>query len=212
MHFDQLNNWQLEDAPAYYGDAREITVSYTGEEILYQDERTITDADGYWRTIHVGADITFTDGDVTRYGAVSCYATINAETLAAGAGVSAFGGSFSLVQGPNRAITGFFGAVMAEVKNEADNCSTACALFCRWDNDSAVGFGGVMHSFIRFEDNSSATRVNNLFELYLMDATVAAAADVIVCQVGAANAVSHVIKITANGIPYWIQMDSTPPA
>jgi len=212
VHFDQLNNWCLEDAPMYWGDDREISAIYTGEEICYTDERTIDDSDGYWRTIHVAGDITFTDADVTRYASVSCYTEVNAETLGGGAGVEAFGGKFSLKQGPNRAITGYFGAVMAEVKNEADNPSTACALFLRWDNDAAVGFGGVMHSFIRLDDNSSAQHCTNLLEMYLMDATAAADPNVIVCQCGAANTPSHVIKITANGIPYWILMDSTPPA
>ena len=101
---------------------------------------------------------------------------------------------------------------MAEVKNASTSCSTACALFLRWDNDAASGFGGVNHSFIRCEDNGSGIKTTNLFELYLMDADVSPAANAIVCQDGNANASSHVIKITANGVPYWILMSSTAPA
>ena len=86
------------------------------------------------------------------------------------------------------------------------------SLFLRWDNDAASGFGGVQHSFIRIQDNSSQTHCQALFDLYGMDATTGASATEIVCAAGAATAASHVIRIVANGVPYWIMMDSTPPA
>jgi len=194
-----------EDEVLEFG-APDHTFSWTGEEVDVSGDR-VTGGDGdYYRVFHVSSGVTL--GAVDRWGTISCYTVMSGAPTTA---TAAFGGSFSLVQETVQ-VTGFFGAVMAEIKNEADNCATACALFCRWDNDSAVGFGGVMHSFIRFEDNSSALNVQCLFELYLMDATAAAAADVIICQAGAAVAASHVIKISANGVPYWILMDSTPPA
>ncbi len=187
--------------------APDHTLTWTGEEVDFSGDRT-TGGDGdYYRALHFSLDAAL--GAADRWGTISTYTTL---TGGAGGATSAFAGSFSLVQASDAQVTGFFGAVMAEIKNEADNCSTATALFCRWDNDSAIGFGGVMHSFIRFEDNSSALNVQCLFELYLMDATAAAASDVIVCQAGAATTASHSIKISANGVPYWIMMDSTPPA
>lgn len=209
VHFDDINDHYLEDQVQHYGALGEITCIYTGEEICYTDGRTIDDTDGYWRTLHVAGSIVFTDATTPRYASISCYTEINGET--GGTGTSAFGGSFSLVHGPIKAVTGFMGAVMAEVKNECDNPDTMCAIFLRWDNDAAGACQGVMHSFIRCEDNSSATHITNLFELYLMDATAAAANNVIVCQAGNAVTHSHVIKITANGVPYWIQMSDVAP-
>jgi len=205
VHWDPRAHWLPEDEPLIWGDD-DHKMLWTGEEIAVTGDRT-TGGDGdYYRVFHVASGVTL--GAADRWGTISCYTVMSGAPTTA---TSAFAGSFSLVQETVQ-VTGFFGAVMAEIKNEADNCNTACALFCRWDNDSAVGFGGVMHSFIRFEDNSSALNVQCLFELYLMDATAAAASDVIVCQAGAANTASHVIKISANGVPYWILMDSTPPA
>ena len=194
-----------EDVNLGWGDSNEITAAWTGQELMFSDTRTIDVSDGYNRTIHVASDITMV---ASRYAAVSCYA----ELTAGSGGISASGGSFSLAQDTTKTIDGHFQAVMAEVKNKAANCSTASALFCRWDNDSGTGFGGVMHSFIRFEDNSSATKVNNLFELYGMDATTGASATEIVCQKGSSGTCSHVIKISCNGVPYWVMMDDTAPA
>ena len=195
-----------EDEVLEFG-APDHTMTWTGEEVDFSGDRT-TGGDGdYYRALHFSLDAAL--GAADRWGTISTYTTL---TGGAGGATSAFAGSFSLVQASDAQVTGFFGAVMAEIKNEADNCSTACALFCRWDNDSNVGFGGVMHSFIRFEDNSAGLPAQCLFELYGMDATTAASSTEIVCQAGAANTASHVIKISANGVPYWIMMDSTPPA
>ncbi len=207
VHWDPRCHWLGDDEPMYFGRDRDLQVVWTEEELEFSGDRT-TGGDGdYYRTIHCAHDaIALGAGD--HWGTISTYTTIDG---GAGGASWGFAGAFTLVTA-TMDFAGYYGAVMAEVKNEADNSVTACALFCRWDNDSAVGFGGVMHSFIRFEDNSSALNVQCLFELYLMDATAAAAADVIVCQAGAANAASHVIKISANGVPYWIMMDSTPPA
>lgn len=182
----------------------DIALSWTGQELLVEDTRTIDVGDGYNRTLHISSTITMT---ASRYAAVSCYSTLTAGS----GGISASGGSFSLVQGSTKTIDGHFQAVMAEVKNNAANCSTASALFCRWDNDNATGFGGVMHSFIRFEDNSSSTKVNNLFELYGMDMTTGASGSEIVCAKGNTTH-THCIKISANGVPYWIMVGSTAPA
>ena len=193
-----------EDVALCFGDSNEISLSYTGEEFQLDDSRTLS-THNYYRSFHVAGSITMA---ATRYASVSCYTT-----LTAGAdGIEAFGGKFSLAQTSTNTVTGYFGAVMAEVKNASTSCSTACALFLRWDNEAATGFGEVNHSFIRLDDNSSQTKCSNLFEMYLMDATAGAANDVIVCQAGSAATASHVIKITANGVPYWIGMSSTPPA
>jgi len=194
-----------EDEVLEFG-APDHTFTWTGEEVLISGDRT-TGGDGdYYRVLHVGLDVALGAGD--RWGTISTYTTI---TGGAGGATWGFAGAFSLSV-ETMDFAGYYGAVMAEVKNSADNSVTACALFCRWDNDSNVGFGGQNHSYIRFEDNSSGLSPQCLFELYLMDATHAAASDVIVCQAGAANTASHVIKISANGVPYWILMDSTPPA
>jgi len=194
-----------EDEVLEFG-APDHTFSWTGQEIEISGDR-VTGGDGdYYRVLHVSSGVTL--GAVDRWGTISCYTTMGGAVATA---TSAFAGSFSLVQETVQ-VTGFFGAVMAEIKNEADNCATACALFCRWDNDSNVGFGGVMHSFIRFEDNSGGLPVQCLFELYGMDASNAASATAIVCQMGNATTCSHVIKISIGGVPYWVMMDSTPPA
>jgi hypothetical protein len=205
VHWDPIAHWLFDDEAMYFGDDQDIKVYWTEEELQFDDIRTLA-LHGYYRCIHVAATI---EMDVTRYAAISTYTVV---TGAAAAGIEAFGGKFTLSHEDDKAVTGYFGGVMAEVKNTGDGCDTACALFLRWDNDSVIGFGGVIHSFIRCEDNSGGTAVTNLFELYGMDATVAAAANVIVCQAGAAIVASHVIKISANGVPYWIMMDSTPPA
>jgi len=209
VHWDPIAHWVGEDAPLQFGGSAVAPVHsmmYTGEEIDLSGDRTTGGDADYYRVFHVSSGATLGAGD--RWGTISCYTVLSG---AAAAATSAFGGSFSLAQ-VTKQVTGFMGAVMAEIKNEADNCNTACALFCRWDNDSNVGFGGVMHSFIRFEDNSSGINVQCLFELYNMDATTAASATEIVCAMGNATTCSHVIKISIGGIPYWIMMDSTPPA
>lgn len=191
-----------EDVPINFSDR--VKLSWTGQELLLEDERTIDVSDGYNRSFHVGSSITMI---ASRYAAISCYAT-----LAAGSGgMDAYGGKFSMVQGSIKAVDGHFGAVMAEVKNNANTCSTASALFCRWDNDNSYQFGGAQ-SFIRFEDNSSGTKVRALLDLYGMDATTSASATAITCQMGNATTCSHVIRVLIGGVPYWIMMDSTAPA
>ena len=192
-----------EDVTLCFGSSNEIAASWTGQELFFEDDRTIDVEDGYNRTIHVGNTITMT---ASRYAAFSNYTT-----LAGSLGLDAYGAKFSMVQGATKAVDGHFGAIMGEVKNNADTCSTASALFLRWDNDNSYQFG-TAQSFIRFEDNSSGTAVQNLLDLYGMDATTGASATAITCAAGAANTVSHVIKIMIGGVPYWIMMDSTPPA
>jgi len=116
-------------------------------------------------------------------------------------------------QDDTKHIDGYFQAGIFIIKNDALACSTASSIRLEIENTAAAGFGGVMHSFISCVDRSAADRdCQCLFELQGMDATTAAAADEIVCQAGAANAASHVIKISANGVPYWILTSSTPPA
>jgi len=206
VHWDPVDNWVFEDEPFAFGDSQEHLLTWTGEEIMISGDRTLGGDGDYYRVLHYQGTVAPGAGD--HWASIGTYTMING-----GAGASSwlFGGSFSLVM-ETMDSNAYYGAVQAEVKNEADNSVTACALFCRWDNDSNVGCNGVMHSFIRFEDNSSGNKIQCLFELYGMDATAAASASAIVCQAGAANTASHVIKISANGIPYWIMMDSTPPA
>jgi len=111
-----------------------------------------------------------------------------------------------------KGISGYMTAGYFILKNSADACCNAAVVRLECDNDSNVGFGGVMHSFIECVDNSSGTKLNNLFALYTADATTAASATELTCVFGNSNAISHVIKISIGGVPYWILLDSTPPA
>ena len=190
-----------EDVTLAFGSSNEIAVSWTGQELLFEDTRTIDVSDGYNRTIHVGNTITMT---ASRYAAVSCYTTV----VGAG-GLDAYGAKFSMVQNATSAVTGHYGAVMAEVKNTVNStaCCTASALFCRWDNDAATGFGGDQ-SFIRCEDNSSQTKVK-----YLIDGlTLSTAEDstAVLLRTGghAANNIVNTagIHVRVNGAAYYIPL------
>jgi len=188
-----------DDNTLSFGDSDDVSMSWTGQELLVEDTRTIDVSDGYNRTIHVGNTITMT---ASRYAAVSCYTTV----VGTG-GLDAYGAKFSMVQNAAGAVTGHYGAVMAEVKNTVNStaCCTASALFCRWDNDATSGFGGDQ-SFIRCEDNSSQTKVK-----YLLDGlTLSTAADSteVLFRTGghAANNIVNKagIHIRINGAAYYI--------
>jgi len=207
VHWDPIDNQVLDEEPFIFGDDDDVIFTWTGEEVAITGDRT-TGGDGdYYRQIHVGNTVGL--GAADRWASVSCYTTL---TGGAGGATWAAGGSFSLSQATKQ-VDGYIMALQGELKNAADNCSTAAVLNLVMDNDSNLGFGGVMHSYIRCDATPSAgTIVTNLFNLHGHDATAAAAANVLVCQCGNANTVSHSLKIIANGVPYWIMMDSTPPA
>jgi len=193
-----------DDITLDFGTSNDISISWTGQELLFEDTRTIDVGDGYNRTIHVGNTVTMT---ASRYGAISNYTT-----LAGTGGLDAYGAKFAMVQGTTKAVDGHYGAIMGEAKNACTSTSVASVLFLRWDNDAASGFGGVQHSFIRIQDNSSQTNCQALFDLYGMDATTGASATAITCAAGNATECSHVIRVVVGGVPYWLMMDSTAPA
>ncbi len=195
-----------EDEVLEFG-APDHTLSWTGEEIEISGDRTTPGDGDYFRVLHAALTVGLDAGD--HWGTISTYTT-----LSGGAGGATWAGAIvGTLEQLDKQVDGYLAAGIFEFKNSADACSTSGALWLSIKNQSAVGYGGVMHGFIVCQDTSPADRDTQcLFVLDSMDATTAASASEIVCQVGAANAASHVIKISANGVPYWIMMDSTPPA
>jgi len=207
VHWDPVDNMLLDDEPLIFGDDADIVFTFTEEELAITGDRT-TGGDGdYYRQIHVANTVGL--GAVDRWGSISAYTT-----LTGGAGGATWAAAIvGTLEQATKQVDGYIAAGIFEMKNDADNCSTCSVINLVMDNDSNVGFGGVMHSYIRCDATPSAgTIVTNLFNLHGHDATAAANANALVCQCGNANAVSHSLKIIANGVPYWIMMDSTPPA
>lgn len=198
-----------DDIQLRFGTGADVTMEWTGEEVLVSDTRTLPDTADYFRAFHAAPSIGMGTGDY--YGGISCYLNL----VTGGSNGATWAGAIvgTLDQGTTKNVDGYMAAGIFEIKNSALVCSTASALDLVWKNSAASGFGGVTHSFIRCDDTSPADRrVQCLFEMHGMNATTAAASDEIVCQVGAAGTPSHVIKISCNGVPYWIEMSSTPPA
>ena len=190
-----------DDSYISWGASADVKASWTGQELLFEDTRTIDVDDGYNRTIHVGNTVTMT---ASRYAALSNY------TTAVGTGgLDAYGLKSAMVQGAQGAITGHFGAGMFEVKNYSGgtDCCTASAIFLRWDNDCATGFGGDQ-SFIRVEDNSSQTKVR--YFLDTLSASTAEDADTAMIRTGG-NAATNIqnkqgMQVKINGSAYYIPL------
>jgi len=118
-----------------------------------------------------------------------------------------------LEQSVVKAIDGYMAAGLFSIENSALACSTAAVISLSWKNKATSGFGGVMHSFIQIREYSTVGYgCKALFEMPDHDATAAAGATKFTCAAGAANACSHVVRVTIGGVPYWMMMDSTPPA
>ena len=186
-----------DDSLLSWGASADVSASWTGQELLFEDTRTIDVSDGYNRTIHVGNTVTMT---ASRYAALSNYTT-----LAGTGGLDAYGVKAAMVQGATKAVDGHFGGGMFEVKNNAATCSTASAIFLRWDNDSSSGFGGAQ-SFIRIEDNSSATKVKYLLDTLTVSTNLDA--DAAMIRTGG-NAASNIqfkqgLQVKVNGSAYYI--------
>jgi len=146
--------------------------------------------------------------------ASSKYAGISSIVSPVGTGATWAGAiQAHLYQSTTKAVDGYMAAGLFSIENEALACSSAAVISLSWKNKATTGFSGVMHSFIQFREYStSGYGVKCLFELTDTDATAAASATTMVCQMGNATTCSHVIRISIGGIPYWIMMDSTAPA
>jgi len=188
-----------EDEVLEFG-APDHTITYTGEEIVISGDRT-TGGDGdYYRVWWVQMSAAL--GAADRWAAIGCYNTL---TGGAGGATWAAGGSFSLQQAADKQVDGYIQAIQGEMKNAADACSTAAVLCLIWDNDSNVGFGGLQHSFIRFDDNCGGLSPQCLFDC---DNFVVGAADNVIFSTQNAWAVTHTLKISVDGVAYWIGLSN----
>jgi len=146
--------------------------------------------------------------------ASSKYAGITSLVCPIGTGATWVGAiQAHLSQDTVKACNGYMAAGLFSIENAVDSPCSAAVISLSWKNKATTGFGGVMHSFIQFREYSTVGyQCKCLFELTDTDATAAASATTMVCQMGNATTCSHVIRISCNGVPYWIMMDSTPPA
>lgn len=219
VHWDPQQNWLDNEQKIIFGEDQSVSMRW------HQHEPG--DGDG----VNAGRGIYIEWADGYTCPGTGDYFMINAQgspVLITGAGVCGLGVhvnpvgtdgqmavavSGQLNQGVTNAITGFLSAGRFIFKNASETCATAEALYLVIRNTAATGYGGTAHAFIRIHDESAGDRdCQNLFNFYLNDATKGAAADELICQSGSATSSSHVIKIVANGVPYWILMDATPPA
>lgn len=108
-----------------------------------------------------------------------------------------------LEQSTVKAIDGYMAAGLFSVENSALACSSAAVISLSWKNKAITGFGGVMHSFIQIREYSTVGyQCNNLFEMADTDVTVGANNGVLACAIGNTTP-THVVKFSANGLPYW---------
>ena len=215
VHWDPIAHWLMDDEMLYFGEGLDVSMRWhehdphadagQGVYMALIDGWTCPGTGDYF-VLNVSSSPTLIAGA----GVVGIAAHVDLLGTLGQMGVAVTG---QLAQPVTNAVTGFLSAGRFIFRNASVTCATAESLYLVIRNTAAAGFGGVAHSFIRIHDESAADRdCQNLFNFYTMDATKAASATELICQAGAANAASHVIKIVANGVPYWIMMDSTPPA
>jgi len=135
------------------------------------------------------------------------------ENAAGTAGAWMSGIFVNAVQDSTKRINGYLCAGEFQLSNAADNASAMSVLTLNWVNTSSSpgAPGGSTQAYIQLRDYSSGTPCSALFEF--TDITVGSAdATSLICEMGSATTASHVIRITVKNTPYWILMDSTPPA
>lgn len=118
-----------------------------------------------------------------------------------------------ITQDSTKRISGYLCPGEFELINAAANASAMAVLTLNWNNSatSPGAPGGSTQAYIQLRDYSSGTPCSALFEF--TDITVGSAdATSLICAMGNATTASHVIRITVKNTPYWILMDSTPPA
>lgn len=142
------------------------------------------------------------------------YAGLRVEVAPVGTAGGWAAGIYSKVtQDSTKRINGYLCAGEFELINSADNASAMAVLTLNWNNSSSSPGvpGGSTQAYIQLRDYSSGTPCSALFEF--TDITVGSAdATSLICEMGSATSASHVIRITVKNTPYWILMDSTPPA